>query len=56
MQMNFSAMLVRAGLKKADLARALGVTPGTVSRWKETPPQTVLAYLRAVIELNRYRP
>jgi DNA-binding transcriptional regulator YiaG len=56
--MTFEQLLVRSRWRQADLARVLGKSTSTVSRWKVRgkAPQYALAYLRAQIELNRYRP
>ena len=42
----FEQLLADNGWKRADLARALGLTPTTLSRWKDKPPRYALAYLR----------
>lgn len=52
----FDEMLRRAGLRKADLARKLGITADAVSRWKGNPPKYAVAYLELLIEFNRVRP
>lgn len=40
-------MLKRLGMKKVELARSLGMKPGTVYRWTdESCPEHVEAYLR----------
>lgn len=53
----FDQLLVRAGVKRSELALVLGVGRGTVSRWKEgRVPEYAMVYLRREIELNRYRP
>jgi hypothetical protein len=55
--MTFSQLLVRSGLRKVDLASALGRTKSTVSRWSdERVPAYVLEYLKLWIEVQRYRP
>lgn len=39
-------LLKRLGMRKATLARELGIKPGTVYRWTEdTCPKHVIAYL-----------
>lgn len=51
--MRYSELLVRSGLTKDALARALGVRAGTVSAWRdERVPGYVVAYLRVRIELD----
>lgn len=45
---DFEESLRQLGLKKADIARQLGVDACTVSRWKNHPPQYVWAYLEQV--------
>lgn len=52
----FKELLKRAGIRKSDLARLLGITPRTISLWKDNPPQYAIAYLHLLIEYNRYRP
>lgn len=42
----YGKLLVKSGLTKADLARKLGHTPTTVSRWGDDPPEYALPYLR----------
>ena len=42
----FELLLAANRWKKADLARALGVTKTTVSRWKDSAPGYAMAYLR----------
>ena len=39
-------LLADNGWRRADLARALGISPVTVTRWKDSPPKYALAYLR----------
>ena len=51
-----SELLKRAGLTKAELARRLGLSAGTVSKWGEDFPQYAVAYLELWIEYNRVRP
>ncbi len=51
MSYDFEGQLRACGLRKADLARQLGVAPATVSRWGLHPPQYVWAYLD-VLEAN----
>ncbi len=52
----FEALLERAGLTKADLARKLGVSTRAIAYWKESPPEYAKAYLELLIEFNRGRP
>ena len=55
--MTFTQLLVRSGMKKVELARALGVHEGTVSRWRDDRvPGYVVSWLRMFIEVQRYRP
>ena len=48
----FSENLKNLRIRKASLARLMGVAPATVSRWGEHPPKYVWAYLN---ELTRRR-
>ena len=48
--MDFRQYLEHFGWSQAELARRIGVTPDTVSRWKGQAPQVVLMYLE---ELKR---
>ena len=43
--MDFKQYLVYFGMSQAELAKRIGVTPDTVSRWKGQAPQVVLMYL-----------
>ena len=52
----FQGLLDRAGIRKAELARRLGITANAVSLWKDSPPQYAIAYLELLIEYNRVRP
>jgi len=54
--MTFEQLLVRVGMRKSELARRLGVHRNTVSAWGEKAPEYAMAYLRALVELMRYRP
>lgn len=54
--MNFSALLARAGITKAELSRRLQINPRTVSAWGDEPPQYAVAYLKLLIEYNRIAP
>ncbi len=40
--MIYRHLLKEAGMKKSDLAKHLGVDPGTVSRWGDSPPEYVM--------------
>ena len=52
----FTALLERSGLSKAELSRRLGVTPQTVTSWKESAPKYAIAYLELWIAYSRVRP
>lgn len=52
----FEALLERAGVTKAELARRLGLQPNSVYNWKLGPPSYAAAYLKLLIEYNRVRP
>ena len=52
----FPLLLCRAGILKSELARRLGITPNSVSNWKDSPPKYAVAYLELLIEYNRVRP
>lgn len=52
----FSGLLTRAGLRKIDLSRRLGVSANTVTAWGENAPRYAIAYLELLIEYNRIRP
>lgn len=54
--MGFRDLLLRAGITKAELARRLGLSPNTVSKWRDSPPRYAVAYLELLIEYNRVRP
>lgn len=54
--MDFGALLIRAGITKAELARRLGLTANAVTKWGNTPKQYAKAYLELLIEFNRVRP
>lgn len=43
-------LLKEANLKKAELANLLGLKRGTISSWKGSPPQYVVAYLELYIK------
>lgn len=48
----FCDQLRKAGLRKADLARELGLTPNCVSKWRDEPPEYALAFLRGYIRIK----
>ena len=52
----FEQLLERAGITKAELARRLGITAPSVTRWGPTAPLYVVAYLELLIKYNRVRP
>ena len=54
--MSFTDLLKRAGLNKRELAEVLGINPRTVSSWHDSPPEYAVAYLKLLVEFNRYRP
>lgn len=48
---DFLTLMARAGYDtKQKLAWDLGVTPTTVSRWRDNPPWWVRRYLQAMVE------
>lgn len=49
-------LLERAGIRRADLARRLGITPNAVTAWAGNPPKYAEAYLLLLVEYNRLRP
>lgn len=49
-------LLARAGINKAELARRLGLNPRTIYAWKDEAPGYAVAYLKLLIEYNRYAP
>lgn len=53
---DFTALLARAGITKAELARRLGLNPRSVSQWGSNPPQYAVTYLELLIEYNRVAP
>jgi predicted transcriptional regulator len=53
---DFSGLITRAGITKAELARLLGITSNAVSKWGDNPPRYAVAYLELLIEFNRVRP
>jgi len=54
--MIFTELLKRAGINKAELSRRLGLQAGTVSSWKNDPPQYAVAYLELLVSYNRILP
>lgn len=55
--MELTHILRRAGISGAELARRLGVSQNSVSKWKRSGvPRYALAYLELLIEYNRVRP
>ena len=54
--MGLKALLGRAGISKAELARRLGITANAVSKWRDSGPRYAVAYLELLIEFNRVRP
>jgi len=46
--MEFHEYLEHFGWSQAELARRIGVSPDTVSRWRGVPPQLVMMYLEQV--------
>ncbi len=53
---DFKALLLRAGLTKAKLARALGLTPRSISNWGNSPPAYAVAYIDLLIAYNKLAP
>lgn len=53
---DFSSLLARAGITKAELARRFDMNPRTVSAWGNNPPQYAMVYLELLIEFNRVAP
>ena len=51
--MDFKAYLDYFGWSKAQFAKKIGVTPDTVSRWKE-PPKLVMLYLEEMYSHREY--
>lgn len=55
--MDFEQLLQRAGITKAELARRLKLSRGTVSRWNQgVVPGYATAYLELLIDYNKVRP
>jgi len=56
--MEFSALLERSGITKAELARRIGVTKSSIYRWgtDRAAPGYAVAYLELLIKYNRVRP
>lgn len=51
-KLTLDAMLEKAGIHRADLARRMGVTPRQVSRWNTEMPKYVVSYLDLLIRLR----
>jgi len=51
----FGILLAESGMRKSQLASALGLHKGTVVAWKDNPPGYALAYLRLYIKHTKYR-
>lgn len=49
---DFDAMLDKAKIHRAELARRMGVTPRQVSRWNNDTPKYVVSYLELLIRLR----
>jgi len=54
--MEFPELLSRAGITKAELSRRLGLSSRTISAWGDRCPGYATAYLKLLIEFNRYAP
>ena len=50
---SFVGLLTEANITKADLARALKITPRTVSAWHKDAPGYAVAYLELLIRVKR---
>ena len=48
-------LLKSAGITQADLARALGLHPNTITAWHGQPPQYARAYLEVVADAAAYQ-
>lgn len=53
---DFAALLARAGITKAELARRFDMNPRTMSAWGSAPPQYAVAYLELLVAYNRVAP
>ena len=51
----FADLLRQAGMRKADLARVLGITPNAIAKWRDNPPLYAVAYLEMKIERDKLR-
>lgn len=54
--MEFTELLERAGISKAELARRIGITANAIAKWGNSPPRYATAYLELLIAYNRVRP
>jgi hypothetical protein len=54
--MDFKELLLKAEITKAELARHLGISPNSISMWKNKPQRYAVAYLELLIKYNRIRP
>ena len=52
---DFTSLLKDAGISKAELARRFDMNPRTISAWRASPPQYVMAYLTLLIQYNKVR-
>ena len=50
MEMTFHERLKTLKLTKTDFGNKLGLSPTTVSQWKDNPPKYALAYLKLLEE------
>lgn len=54
--MSFNLILKQAGITKSGLAKRLGLTSNSVSKWGDSAPKYAIAYLLLLIEYNRTLP
>lgn len=53
---DIDAALTRAGIKRAELARRLGITKGSVTYWNSSGvPRYVIAYLDLLSQFDAYK-